>query len=42
MKDNHITKDRGRPKKCTRETIRNYLEINGLDSNIVHISDRTL
>jgi hypothetical protein len=42
MKDNQITKDRGRPKKSTREAIRKYLEINKLDSNIVHGSDRTL
>ena len=38
MEDSHVK--RGRPRKTIRETIRNDLEVNELDPNLVY--DRTL
>jgi len=40
MEDSQITRGKGRPRKTIRETIREDLEINELDQNMVY--DRTL
>jgi len=40
MKESLVKRDRERPKKTIRETIRKDLEVNELDSNLVY--DRTL
>jgi len=40
MKESPIRKSRGRPRKTIRGTIRNDLEVNELDPNIVY--DQTL
>jgi len=36
MEESHVKRDRGRPKKTIRETIRKDLEVNELDSNLVY------
>jgi len=40
MKESWVNRDRGRPKKTIRETIRKDLEVNEFDPNMVY--DRTL
>ena len=40
MEESHVKRDRGRPRKTIRETIRKDLEVNELDPNLVY--DRTL
>jgi len=40
MEESHVKRGRGRPRKTIRETIRNDLEVNELDPNLVY--DRTL
>jgi len=36
MEDSRITRDRGRPRRTIRETIKKSLEINELDRNMVY------
>ena len=40
MKESHVKRGRGRPRKTIRETIRKDLEVNELDPNLFY--DRTL
>jgi len=40
MEESHVKRGRGRPRKTIRETIRNDLDVNELDPNLVY--NRTL